>query len=98
MILKVLLDAFLINVSFVLAYYLRFKILLFLTPSSLPIFERYFNTLIIVTLLWLAVLKLVGLYEDKKFTALIDEIATVCWGVTVASLTLFGLLFLSFNY
>jgi exopolysaccharide biosynthesis polyprenyl glycosylphosphotransferase len=94
MILKVFSDAFLINFSFVLAYYLRFKILLFITPSSMPIFEQYLNVLIFVTLIWLAVFKLVGLYEGKKFTALVDELATLFGGVVLSTLILLGLLFL----
>lgn len=94
MIAKILFDALLINLSFVLAYYIRFKIFLFITPASLPIFEKYLNTLVFVTLLWLAVFKLAGLYEEKKFTALIDEIAALLWGVTLSSLVLLGLLFL----
>ncbi|MGB9613304.1 MAG: sugar transferase, partial [Candidatus Margulisiibacteriota bacterium] len=94
MMVKILTDAILINLSFILAYYLRFKILLFITPPSFPVFEQYLRILVFVTLLWLAVFKLVGLYEEKKFTALIDEIALIFWGITLSSLLLLGLLFL----
>ncbi|MDD5594062.1 MAG: sugar transferase [Candidatus Margulisbacteria bacterium] len=94
MIFKVLADAGLIVFSFILAYYFRFKILLFITPSSVPIFERYLSVLIFVTLLWLAVFKLVGLYENKKFTALVDEIATLFGAVTLSTFILLGMLFL----
>lgn len=91
---KIILDAFLITISFVLAYFVRFKILLFITPGSIPLFGQYLNVLIFITLLWLAVFKLIGLYEKKKFTTLIDEIATLFLGVTLSTLILFGLLFL----
>src|SRR3990167_17158 len=94
MTLKILTDAVLINFSFILAYYLRFKILLFISPASLPVFEQYLNILVFITLVWLAVFKLVGLYEGKKFTALVDEIAILLGGVSLSSLILLGLLFL----
>jgi len=94
MIVKVFLDAVLINISFILAYYFRFKVALFLSPSSIPIFERFINILIFLTILWLAVFKLLGLYEEKKFTALIDELAMLVWGITLSSLILLGMLFL----
>ena len=55
MIFKVLADAFLVVLSFILAYFIRFKVLVFITPSSMPIFEKYSSILIFVTLLWLAV-------------------------------------------
>jgi exopolysaccharide biosynthesis polyprenyl glycosylphosphotransferase len=94
MIVRALVDALLINLSFILAYYLRFKILLFITPASMPIFEQYLSVLVFVTLIWLAVFKLIGLYEEKKFTALVDEIAMLFGGISLSTLILLGLLFL----
>jgi exopolysaccharide biosynthesis polyprenyl glycosylphosphotransferase len=91
---KVLADALLIDLAFILAYYLRFKVFLFITPVSLPVFERYLNVLIFLTLIWLAVFKLIGLYEGKKFTSLVDELAMLFGGITLSSLLLLGLLFL----
>lgn len=95
MIVKALGDVGLIALSFLLGYYLRFKVLLFITPTSLPVIEKYFNVLIFITLIWLAIFKLIGFYDNKKFTALVDEIANVFGGVTLASLLLLGLLFLN---
>lgn len=94
MIVRALSDALLIDLSFVLAYYLRFKVLLFITPASMPIFEKYASVLVFVTLIWLAVFKLIGLYEEKKFTALVDEIAMLFGGISLSTLILLGLLFL----
>ncbi|OGC34070.1 hypothetical protein A2311_03990 [candidate division WOR-1 bacterium RIFOXYB2_FULL_48_7] len=91
---KVLFDAACLNLAFILAYYLRFKIDLFISPQSAPIFAHYSRVLIFVTILWLAIFKLVGLYDRKKVVALIDELALLFWGVTVASLVLLGSLFL----
>jgi exopolysaccharide biosynthesis polyprenyl glycosylphosphotransferase len=94
MLLKLIIDVILINVSFILAYFFRFRVLLFITPDSIPIFEQYLNVLVFVTIIWLAIFKLVGLYEEKKFTTLLDEIASLFFGATLSSLVLLGLLFL----
>ncbi|MFH1542546.1 MAG: sugar transferase [bacterium] len=94
MILNILFDAFLVNLAFVLAYFFRFHILIFITPDSLPIFEQYLSVLVFVTLTWLAIFKLIGLYESKRETALIDDLANLFLGLSLSSLTLFGLLFL----
>jgi exopolysaccharide biosynthesis polyprenyl glycosylphosphotransferase len=91
---KQIIDTVLIFASFVLAYYFRFHVLLFITPGSIPIFAQYFRVLIFVTLIWLAIFNLIGLYKHKKFTALIDELALLFLGVTIATLALVGLLFL----
>ncbi|NQT29431.1 MAG: sugar transferase [Candidatus Saganbacteria bacterium] len=90
---KVILDAIIIIVSFILAYFFRFKVLLFLTPGSIPILEQYLSVLVFIVLIWLAVFKLIGLY-DRKFSNLIDELASLFWGVTLSTLILLGLLFL----
>lgn len=92
--LKIIFDIILINLSFVLAYFVRFKILLFITPDSAPIFGQYLNVLVFVTLLWLAIFKLVGLYENKKTAIILDELASLFLGITLSTLVLLGMLFL----
>jgi len=94
MIVKVLFDTILINISFLLAYFLRFKILSFITPESIPVLSEYFNVLVFITIVWLAIFKLIGIYDEKRFSALIDEIASLFVGISFASLFLLGLLFL----
>src|SRR3989339_500472 len=94
MLLKIIFDAVLINVSFILAYFVRFKILFFITPDSIPIFEQYLSVLVFVTLIWLAIFKLIGLYDERKCTSLIDELASLFVGVAFGTLVLVGLLFL----
>ncbi|MFH1826374.1 MAG: hypothetical protein ABH823_03695 [bacterium] len=94
MLIKAVLDVLLINVSLILAYFFRFKILLFISPGSIPLLEQYLNVLVFITVLWLAVFKLTGLYEEKKFPALIDELAALFLSVSLATLLLLGLLFL----
>ena len=91
---KVISDGLLIFISFILGYYLRFQVLLFLAPEIIP-FDQYFGVLIFVTLLWLALFKLVGIYEERKaHVSIIDELAMLFVGVTLASIFLLGLLFL----
>ena len=91
---KVISDGLLIFISFVLGYYLRFQVLLFLASEKIS-FDQYFGVLIIVTLLWLALFKLTGIYEEKKaHSSIIDELAMLFVGVTLASILLLGLLFL----
>jgi exopolysaccharide biosynthesis polyprenyl glycosylphosphotransferase len=92
--LKILCDAILINVSFILAFLLRFKLLVFIDSGEMQIFSQYYKVLIFVTLIWLAIFKLIGLYEERKFSALIDELAALVLGVTISALTLISLLFL----
>lgn len=90
----VLADALLINLSFIVAYFIRFKIPLFAAPESIPVFGQYLRVLIFVTLLWLALFKLVGFYGQKRFTLLLDELASLFLAVTFSTLALLGLLFL----
>jgi exopolysaccharide biosynthesis polyprenyl glycosylphosphotransferase len=91
---KVISDILLLNISFILAYYFRFKILILIAPATVILFERYINILIFITLVWLSIFKLVGLYDQKKYTALIDELASLFLGITLSSLILLGMLFL----
>lgn len=92
--LKIASDVLLINLSFVLAYFLRFKILFFITTESIPIFGHYFKVLVIVSLLWLAVFKLIGLYDSKRTASLLDELASLFLAISVSTLLLLSLLFL----
>ncbi|PIS30422.1 undecaprenyl-phosphate glucose phosphotransferase [Candidatus Saganbacteria bacterium CG08_land_8_20_14_0_20_45_16] len=91
--LKFLADALAIVISFVLAYYIRFKVFLFIAPAEIPGLSRYLDILIFITFVWLAIFKLMGFYEERKYVALIDELALVFAGVTLASFVLVGLLF-----
>lgn len=91
---KIFADILLIDASFILAYFLRFKIVLFVAPTSMPVFEQYFRIIVFVTVLWMAIFKLVGIYDEKKNSNLLDELALLFWGVTLSSLVLVGLLFL----
>ncbi len=92
--LKIVGDVLLINLSFVLAYYLRFNILLFITPESVPILGHYFKVLVIVSLLWLAIFKLIGLYDGKRIASLLDELASLFLAISASTLFLLSLLFL----
>ncbi|MFH1361055.1 MAG: hypothetical protein ABIH69_00140, partial [bacterium] len=94
----ILVDGLIVAFSFFLAYFLRFKILLFITPETIPLFHEYTTVLIFITLIWLAIFQLLGLYDKKKLSVLIDEIASIFLAVTFGSLALLGLLFLYKEY
>lgn len=90
---KLVIDAILINLSFLLAYYLRFHVMVFVTHGFVPVFEKFFGTLIFITIIWLAIFKFFGLY-DKKASDITDESALLFLSSTVSALTLFGMLFI----
>src|SRR3989338_2383499 len=92
---KIIVDAVLLVVSFILAYFFRFKVLVFITPGSAPIFQQYLNVLIFIILVWLTIFNFIGLYNRKKFTSLIDELAILFGGVILSALVLLGFLFLN---
>jgi len=91
---KIILDAVIIYLSFAAAYYLRFNVLTDLFPTIVAGFKGYSETLFIIVILWLAIFKIFGLYEGKKTQELIDEIALIFVSVSIAALALLGFLFL----
>ena len=90
---NILLDTILINISFLLAYYLRFNVMVFVTHGFIPVFEKFFGTLLFITIIWMAIFKFFGLY-DKKSNDITDEAALLFLSTTISSLTLFGMLFI----
>jgi len=93
---KIVLDAVLIYLSFIFAYYLRFHSHAVSSHfSSSPMgFHNYSETLLIVVVLWLAILKLFGMYDGKRSQVLIDEIALLLVSVLASAFMLLGFLFL----
>jgi exopolysaccharide biosynthesis polyprenyl glycosylphosphotransferase len=91
---KIILDAAIIYLSFAAAYYLRFNVLTDLFPTEIAGFRGYSETLLFIAIIWLAIFKLFGLYEEKRSAVLIDEIAQLLVSVSIASLALLGFLFL----
>ncbi|KAF0135306.1 MAG: UDP-phosphate glucose phosphotransferase [Candidatus Saganbacteria bacterium] len=88
---KIILDAPLILISFVAAYLLRFNYLANIFPAISRGFNDYSGTLVFIVVLWLAIFKLFGVYEKKD---LFDEIAILLFSTLFASFALFGFLFL----
>lgn len=91
---KVAFDVILINLAFVLAYFFRFELLFFINPGAVIVLSRYLNVLVFVTVVWLAIFQLVGLYDRRRYPVLFDELAVLTGAVTLATLVLFGFLFL----
>jgi len=92
--LLLVIDAFAINISFILAYYIRFQWFMGESPAIIPQLSRFYYILIFVTFLWLAMFKLLGLYDKKDITSTADEASSI-FGATIAgTLLLFALLFI----
>jgi len=91
------LDAGLVCIAFIFAYFLRFRVLLFITPATIPEIEVYLRVLIFVVLIWLAIFNFVGVYDPKK-SAPIDQSASVFVGGLLSSVLLVGLMFLYKEY
>ena len=90
--LKLASDALAINVGFVSAFLLRFKT--FDIPSALLI---YYKPLLFITVLWLVVLNLAGLYKLQfDRAARIDNLFAVSFGAFSAAF--FTFIFVVFMY
>lgn len=89
-----IIDAIIINASFVVAYYIRFELLLGKLPATVPHLSRFYGILILVTFLWLALFKLLGLYDKKDITSAADEASSIFGATIVGTLLLLALLFL----
>lgn len=76
------------------AYWLRFDQLAHLFPEAQGFFRNYSETLLLVVVLWLAIFKLMGLYEEKRSSDLLDDLALIFFSVAIASGTLLGFLFI----
>ena len=87
-------DALIINVSFILAYYLRFEWFMGKAPALIPQLSRFYGTLLFVTFLWLALFKLLGLYDKADITSTSDETSSIFGATVIGILLLLALLFL----
>ena len=89
-----LIDAVIINFSFSLAYYIRFELLISKLPATVPHLHRFYGVIILVTLLWLALFKLLGLYDKRDITSPADEASSIIGATVVGTLLLLAMLFL----
>ena len=79
--LKIITDTAVINVSFVGAFLAKYR-----TSQFLPVLMIYYKPLLFITVLWLVVLNLAGLYKlQPKATDRIDNIFSVSFGVFSAA-------------
>jgi exopolysaccharide biosynthesis polyprenyl glycosylphosphotransferase len=92
--LLLIIDGFAINIAFVLAYYIRFEWFLGKSAAIIPQLGRFYYILIFVTFLWLALFKLLGLYDKRDITSTGDEASSIIGATIAGSLLLFALLFL----
>ena len=89
-----IIDAISVNISFVAAYYVRFELLIEKLPASVPHISKFYGILILVTFLWLALFKLLGLYDKRDITSAADEASSIFGATIVGTLLLLALLFL----
>jgi len=92
--LLLVIDAVVINISFVLAYYIRFEWFLGKSAAIIPQLGRFYYVLIFVMFLWLALFKLLGLYDKRDITSTGDEASSIIGATIAGALLLFALLFL----
>jgi len=90
-------DVLAINVSFFLAYFIRFRLQFFLAKPFYP-FEFYANFLIFVNVVTIMALSLFGLYRFRKGGLWVDELFAVAKAVIVAALILMASTFLTEGY
>lgn len=86
-------DAVFVALAFILGYYLRFNVFLFITPAPVTQVEAYIRIIVFILFVWIAIFEMLGLYAEKKGNVF-DEVATVFAAVTIAAFLLLGLLFL----
>jgi exopolysaccharide biosynthesis polyprenyl glycosylphosphotransferase len=89
-----ILDAIIVNISFVAAYYIRFELMINKLPATIPHLHKFYGIIILVTILWLALFKLLGIYDKKDITSAADEASSIIGAAIVGTLTLLALLFL----
>jgi exopolysaccharide biosynthesis polyprenyl glycosylphosphotransferase len=87
-------DAAIINFSFAAAYYIRFEFMIRKLPAAIPSLHKFYGMIILVTLLWLALFKLLGLYDKKDITSAADEASSIIGATIIGTLSLLSLLFL----
>lgn len=88
-----LIDALLVIASFFVAYYLRFNVFIDVMPGHVPTLWQYFRMVVFVAIIWVAILKMSGLY-DKKHFSLLDEAALIIWSLFLGGFIFVGLLYI----
>jgi len=93
-------DVVLINISFLFAYFLRFSYDVFPVAriGYVPEVQRLYGVLIFVTIILVAIFKLMGLYDTKKTMAIEDDCAIVVLSNAAGFAILFGMLFIYRQY
>jgi len=95
------LDAFLTNIAFLLAYHIRFtETYGFFSSYKIPPLFHYKAPLIFITLIWIMNFYFMGLYQSRRGKSTVDEIMYVVKGVSFSILTLLSISFFyrSFSY
>ncbi|MFQ5825562.1 MAG: sugar transferase, partial [bacterium] len=85
-------DAFIIGLSFLLAYYLRFHSNIFEIPNIHP-FNFYFEFFILVIPLWIILLTSFELYKPRRTSSIFVDAKPIFWANTLGILILCSISF-----
>lgn len=100
-IILVITDFIMINLSFLLAYWIRFPLNL-IGKAYIPIspIEPYLKAILLISFIWLLVFNTIGLYKIKRSLLMIDELFDIGKGITIGIAIVMALSFLyrEFSY
>jgi Undecaprenyl-phosphate glucose phosphotransferase len=92
-------DLFATYVAFALAYFVRFHSGLFEVTKGVNPFRQYVLLIPLISLLWLALFYLHGLYSLKRIRSRTDEIFSIVWAISIGTaITLFVALYARVYY
>lgn len=83
-------DLVFVNLSFLLAYWIRFS---FPAPKGIPSIEPYLNALVFVSIVFLLVLRNLGFYRPRRGHSVIDEFYSTMIASSLAIMVLVALTF-----
>jgi len=91
-------DLFVIGLSWLFAYYIRFYSGLFTVEKGIPPFSIYFYLIIPILLIWGFVFKAFGLYRPKRISSYLNEIFDIAKACIFSVLILISITFFFRQY
>src|SRR3990167_1999927 len=91
-------DLFVIGLSWLFAYYIRFYSGLFTVEKGIPTFSIYFYLIIPILLIWGFVFKAFGLYRPKRISSYLNEIFDIAKACIFSVLILVSVTFFFRQY
>lgn len=94
----ILSDIFIITISWILAYLLRFKVDIVPVTKGIPHFRTYLELLIFIILIWISVFRWAKLYTPRRGRSIIDEFFSIFKASNIAIIILIALTFFYRQY